>query len=54
MNVILEASAKVDWELETAMQRMRITRNVRGTKLRRKWTKKIGKLVREGKVGGID
>ena len=47
-----EAACREEWELTTGLQRMKL-RNPRGRKLQWKFTKKTGKLVRDGK-GGID
>jgi hypothetical protein len=52
-NEVLELQKKQEWELETAMRRVHITRNARGRKPQWKFTKATGKLVRDGK-GGID
>ena len=50
LNQLLEADARETWELETTMINMRL-RNRRGRKLRWKWNKKHGKIVRDEKEG---
>ena len=52
LNKRLESEAKSNWELETAMRRMKL-RNSGGRQPRWIWDKKHGKVVRDGK-GGID
>jgi transposase len=52
-NKALEPVCKADWELETAMRRVRIQRRMPGKPPIWKWGKKTGKLVRDSK-GGID
>jgi transposase len=52
-NKILEPICKAEWELNTQMRRLRITRKMPGVQPTWKWTKKTGKLVRDSK-GGID
>ena len=52
-NRILELICKAEWELETAMCRVRISRRMPGMKPTWKFTKKTGKLERDSE-GGID
>jgi hypothetical protein len=52
-NEELEPLAKVEWEIEQAMRRLRIHRQVPGKKPTWKWGKATGKLERNSK-GGID
>jgi transposase len=52
-NKILEPEARANWEIETAMRRVRITRNMPGTKPTWRWNKANGKLTRDSS-GGID
>ncbi len=52
-NKILEPIYKAEWELESAMRRVRISRRILGVKLTWKFTKKTGKLERDLQ-GGID
>jgi hypothetical protein len=54
MNAVLEEPTRTEWELSNAMNRIHITRNQSGPRAQWKWNKKNGKLVREGKAGGID
>ena len=53
LNAALKPEAKLAWELETGVRRMGL-RNKGGPKPKWKFTKERGKLVREGKKGGID
>jgi len=53
MNTVLEPICKAEWEHESQMQRLRITRRMPRRKPTWKWTQKTGKLVRESK-GGVD
>ena len=53
-NAELEPLCKQAWELKTALQRLRITRNVGGPKPRWRWCEKTGKLERKASRGGID
>ena len=53
-NVELEPLCKQAWELETALQRLRITRNVGGPKPQWQWCEKTRKLERKASRGGID
>ena len=53
-NSRIEEECKLAWEIETAMQRLRITRNIRGRKPTWKWNEKNGKLIRKASRGGID
>ena len=53
-NAELEPLCKQAWELETALQRLRITRNVGGPKPRWRWCEKTGKLERKASQGGIN
>ena len=53
INAILEAIRKAEWELDTAIRRLRVIRNVGGTKPQWKFTKS-GKLTRDSRAGGID
>lgn len=52
-NRIIEPERKLEWEIETALRRVRITRNMPGKKPVWNFTKANGKLVRDSK-GGID
>ena len=54
INAELEAECKRKWELETAMRRLDITRNKRGSKPTWKFTEKTGKLTRRKGAGGVD
>ena len=54
MNEKLEPKCKLAWEIETAMRRLNITRNLGGTKPKWKWCEKTGKLERKASRGGID
>jgi hypothetical protein len=54
INVVLEEPARIEWELTNAMNRIHVTRNQKGRRAQWRWNKKNGKLVREGKAGGID
>lgn len=54
LNKALEPMLKMEWELSTKMRRMNLRRRPAGKKPQWKFTKKNGKLVREGKAGGID
>jgi transposase len=54
-NKILEPICKAEWEIQTAMRRVRISRNMPGKKPVWKWNKTNGKLVRDSNSkGGID
>lgn len=53
INDALEAEAKETWELETGMRRMGL-RNLSGKKPEWKFTAKTGKVIIEGKKGGIN
>jgi hypothetical protein len=53
-NKELEAGCKLTWELETAMRRLRVTRNISGPKPKWIWCEKTGKLERKATKGGID
>jgi transposase len=52
INKVLEAEMKAQWEMNTGMNRLKL-RGIGGVKPSWRWTKKTGKLVRDGK-GGID
>ncbi|ERF72881.1 hypothetical protein EPUS_08494 [Endocarpon pusillum Z07020] len=56
LNQALEPMLKMEWELSTKMRRMNLRRRPAGKKPQWKFTKKNGKLVREGKAGchGVD
>lgn len=54
INVMLEASKKIEWELQTGLRRMKVTRTLGGTKPKWAWNKENGKLTRASKTGGID
>jgi hypothetical protein len=54
VNNELETQCKLDWELDTTMKRLKITRNTRGPKPKWKWCEKTGKLERKASHGGID
>lgn len=54
MNKKLEPECKLAWEIETAMRRLNVTRNLGGTKPKWKWCEKTGKLERKALRGGID
>lgn len=54
MNIHLEAECKAAWEIETAMRRLRITRNISRKKPTWRWNEQTGKLVRKATRGGID
>ena len=47
-------NARIEWELETAMRRLRLSRNVGGPKPKWKYTAARGAMQRTGKAGGID
>jgi hypothetical protein len=49
-----EMSARIEWELETAMRRLNVNRNPSGRKPTWKYTAKRGAMKRTGKAGGID
>ena len=53
-NKLLELECKIEWELATGMQRLRITRNVPGRKPQWRFTENTGKLERKASRGGID
>ncbi|KAJ0130726.1 Uncharacterized protein HZ326_26184 [Fusarium oxysporum f. sp. albedinis] len=53
MNAELEPVMKEKWELENGMRRLGL-RNLPGKKPEWSWKKATGKLMREGKNGGID
>jgi hypothetical protein len=53
LNRILEPAMKTQWELTSGVRRLGL-RNKPGKKPIWKWNKTNGKLVREGKKGGID
>ena len=53
INKRLESEAKLNWELENGMRRMRL-RNPGGRQPRWIWDQKPGKIVRDNKKGGID
>lgn len=53
-NVAHEAEDRAVWEIETRMRRTRIDRQPVGRTPQWKYTKATGKMVREGKSGGID
>ncbi|RKK06469.1 hypothetical protein BFJ65_g18666 [Fusarium oxysporum f. sp. cepae] len=53
MNAELEPVMKEKWELENGMRRLGL-RNLPGKKPEWSWKKATGKLMREGKKGGID
>jgi len=53
LNAIQEPELKKEWELHSGIKRLGL-RNLRGRKPTWRFTKKTGKLVREGKKGGID
>ena len=53
LNEALEPKLKAEWELNTAVERMGL-RNKAGKKPQWKWDKAHGKIVRDGKKGGID
>jgi transposase len=54
LNEALEPALKMEWEISTGMRRMNLRRRPSGKKPQWRFTKKNGKLVREGKAGGID
>jgi hypothetical protein len=54
LNEALESAFKMEWEISTAMRRMDLQRRPPGKKPQWRFIKKNGKLVREGKAGGID
>jgi hypothetical protein len=47
-------NARIEWELETAMRRLNMNRNVGGCKPMWKYTAACGAIKRTGKAGGID
>jgi hypothetical protein len=49
-----ELGKREEWELETALRRVRIARNMGGAKPRWRWCAKTGKLERTASRGGID
>ena len=54
-NAKREEDCRVDWELATATRRkLRLRSKAKGPSPQWKWSKATGKLVREGKAGGID
>jgi hypothetical protein len=53
-NATLEPICRQEWEIETAMRRLIITRNRPGVKPTWRWNKANGKLVRDASKGGID
>jgi hypothetical protein len=54
MNQDLEPEAKREWELKTGTRRLTLRGQPKGRKPTWKFQKKTGKLVRDGKAGGID
>ena len=54
LNKALEPIAKIEWELATSMRRVNLNRRPGGRALKWKWNKANGKLIREGKTGGIN
>jgi len=53
MNIAREQDQKAEWELLTGLRRLRVTRNVRGSKPTWKFNAKTGKLGRR-QGNGID
>ncbi|RYC77279.1 hypothetical protein BFJ63_vAg19847 [Fusarium oxysporum f. sp. narcissi] len=53
LNAELEPKKKEEWEIETGVRRLGL-RNLPGKKPVWRWKKETGKLLREGKKGGID
>ncbi|KAL5610520.1 hypothetical protein FOBRF1_006637 [Fusarium oxysporum] len=53
LNAELEPKKKEEWEIETGVRRLGL-RNLPGKKPIWRWKKETGKLLREGKKGGID
>jgi hypothetical protein len=49
-----EAGKREEWELETAMRRVRLARRMGGAKPKWRWCAKTGKLERKACRGGID
>jgi len=49
-----EMNARIKWELETAMRRLNIRRNLGGRKPTWRFTAAHGAMTRTGKSGGID
>jgi hypothetical protein len=47
-------SARIEWELETAIRRLNINRKPRDRKPTWKYTPACGAMTRTGKAGGID
>jgi endonuclease IV len=54
MNAKLEAECKAAWELETAMKRLNMRRNLPRRKSKWRFTETTGKLERKASRGGID
>ena len=54
INSVREPELKAQWEIQTAMRRMNLRRQLPGRKPQQKFSEKTDKLVRNAKAGGID
>ena len=54
VNALLEPECKANQELETAIRRLNVRRNVGGPKPKWRFTEKTGRLERKASRGGID